>query len=88
MMERYYFHIHVVNGVTEKDVIGAEFKSPHDAIIEARALADEIVRDAEGAGERLIIIVEVTDSSGRTLSRIDATAGGGSVEVASRADSR
>jgi uncharacterized protein DUF6894 len=64
---RYYFHLHIVDGRSEVDDIGADFPSDAIAINEARNLAEEISAEAVRRGSKLEQVIEVTDQGGHTI---------------------
>jgi hypothetical protein len=68
---RHYFHIHVADGASEVDEVGADFPNEALAINEARNLARELMAEAVKIGSKLTQLVEVTDQTGRKISRLD-----------------
>jgi hypothetical protein len=68
---RYYFHIHVVDGASEVDEVGADFPSEALAINEARNLARELLAESVKIGSKFTQRVEVTDQAGRSIIRLD-----------------
>jgi len=73
-MPHYFFHIHIEDGGSEIDDVGAEFASEAEAITEARNLARELMAESIQAGSKLAQVVEVTDVGGRSLIRLDGQA--------------
>jgi hypothetical protein len=68
---RHYFHIHVADGASEVDEVGADFPNEALAINEARNLARELMAEAVKIGSKLTQLVEVTDQTGRKIIRLD-----------------
>ena len=73
-MARFFFHVRTIDGVSEEDNVGADFPSEKAAIQEAKALAHEIMVDATKSGHNVKTCVEVADTRGNTILRLDCTA--------------
>jgi hypothetical protein len=68
---RYFFHVHVIDGESQVDDIGADFPSDARAIEEARKFVRDIMVEAAEGGTCLTYIVEVTDPTGRSIVRLE-----------------
>jgi hypothetical protein len=77
-MPRFFFHIRTVNGTSEEDDVGADFPSDTAAIMEAEALAREILLDATRTGDNVKIFIDVADERGRIVLRLDCS---GAIEI-------
>ena len=77
-MPRFFFHIRTVDGTSEEDDVGADFPSDGAAIMEAEALAREILLDATRTGDNVKIFIDVADERGRTVLRLDCS---GAIEI-------
>jgi hypothetical protein len=71
---RYYFHIHVIDGVSKLDEWGAELASEQAAIEAALRLARELSTAALSQGEDTKYSVELMDEVGRSIVRLDGHA--------------
>ena len=72
-MPRFFFHIQTVDGVNEEDDVGADFPTEQAAIVEAQALADQMMLDATKAHHNVKQIIEVSDNRGNMVIRLDCT---------------
>jgi hypothetical protein len=72
-MPRFFFHVQTIDGVTDKDDIGTDFSSEADAVLEAQALAKELMTDATLAGHTVEHHIHVTDADGKPVVCLDCT---------------
>ena len=66
---RYFFHVHVIDGESQVDDIGADFPSDARAIDDAHKFVRDIMVEAAEGGTCLTYVVEVTDR------QVDCSAG-------------
>ena len=68
---RYFFHVHVVDGESQVDNIGLDIQSDVLAIEEARNFVRDIMIEAAEIGTCLKYVVEVTNTAGESIVRLD-----------------
>jgi hypothetical protein len=75
---RVFFHIRTVDGTSDEDDVGADFPSRGAAIMEAEALAQDMLLDATRTGDNVKIFIDVADERGRVVRRLNCS---GPIEV-------